>query len=225
VLVLAAAFCPHPPLLVPALAGAAAPELDGLRAACDEAVATIAAYGVPVLVLGPGPTSRPYASEAAGSLAPWGVDVRAGGPGAPSLPLSLAVGAWLLDRAAVPLTDRRYRSLTEEEVDLTAPSGQGFVLLVMADGSSTRTAKAPGGLNPAAEAYDAAVSAALAAGDPAALAALAEASTSHAVGAGGAASWRAAAGLLGGSPPATARLLTAEAPYGVAYPVAIWTWP
>jgi hypothetical protein len=34
----AGAVCPHPPLLVPELAGGAAPELDALRAACDEAV-------------------------------------------------------------------------------------------------------------------------------------------------------------------------------------------
>ncbi|HEV3398484.1 MAG TPA: hypothetical protein VG693_04265, partial [Actinomycetes bacterium] len=39
----AAAVVPHPPLLVPELAGAAAPELDPLRAACQEALATVVA--------------------------------------------------------------------------------------------------------------------------------------------------------------------------------------
>jgi hypothetical protein len=34
--VLISAVCPHPPLLVPEVACGAAPELDGLRAACVE---------------------------------------------------------------------------------------------------------------------------------------------------------------------------------------------
>ncbi|MBX6769006.1 MAG: hypothetical protein IRY90_17965 [Actinomadura rubrobrunea] len=36
-----AAVCPHPPLLVPEMAGAAAGELDGLPHACDDAVRTL----------------------------------------------------------------------------------------------------------------------------------------------------------------------------------------
>ena len=99
------------------------------------------------------------------------------------------------------------------------------MLLVMGDGSSTRSAKAPGGLNPSAEAYDEAVGEALAAGDPAALVAAAAPAESEAVGAIGAATWRAAAALLDGQPTAAARLLTTEVPYGVAYLVATWTWP
>jgi len=35
----AAAVCPHPPLLVPQLAAGGAPDLDKVRAACDAAVA------------------------------------------------------------------------------------------------------------------------------------------------------------------------------------------
>ena len=37
----AAAVVPHPPLLVPELAGAAAGELDPLRAACGQALAAV----------------------------------------------------------------------------------------------------------------------------------------------------------------------------------------
>ena len=40
---LAAAVCPHPPMIVPAVATGAASELDGLRTACDEAVARLLA--------------------------------------------------------------------------------------------------------------------------------------------------------------------------------------
>ncbi len=43
-MLLAAAVCPHPPLLVPEVAAGAAPETDDLRAACRAAVATVAPY-------------------------------------------------------------------------------------------------------------------------------------------------------------------------------------
>ena len=42
-MLVASAVCPCPPLLVPALAGAAAPELAELRAACAGALAVLAA--------------------------------------------------------------------------------------------------------------------------------------------------------------------------------------
>ena len=50
----AVAFCPHPPVLVPEVAQAAAPELDELRAACRTAIRRIAAPGSRLLVLGSG---------------------------------------------------------------------------------------------------------------------------------------------------------------------------
>ena len=40
-MLLAAAICPHPPLLVPEVAAGAAPETDDLRAACRAAVAAL----------------------------------------------------------------------------------------------------------------------------------------------------------------------------------------
>ena len=47
-MLLAAAVCPHPPLLVPEVAAGAAPETDDLRAACRAAVAVLP--GDPVVV-------------------------------------------------------------------------------------------------------------------------------------------------------------------------------
>ncbi|GAA3457324.1 hypothetical protein GCM10018962_91580 [Dactylosporangium matsuzakiense] len=47
----AAAVCPHPPLLVPELAAGAAPELDDLRAACRAAVAHLANASVDSLIV------------------------------------------------------------------------------------------------------------------------------------------------------------------------------
>jgi hypothetical protein len=53
----AAAVCPHTPLLVPALAGAAQTELYDLRSACHAAVAALRDTGPDLLVVvgGAGP--------------------------------------------------------------------------------------------------------------------------------------------------------------------------
>lgn len=108
----AAAVCPHPPLLVPEVAGSAAPELDDLRTACDTAVRRLlAADPDRVILLGTGPVTGPIRPPATGSLQPWGVDLDVPlVPGQPDrgavLPLSLTIGAWLLARhdARPPLT-------------------------------------------------------------------------------------------------------------------------
>ncbi|MFG1843154.1 hypothetical protein ACGFH8_32540 [Micromonospora sp. NPDC049175] len=100
----AAAVCPHPPLLVPEVAGSAAPELDGLRAACDTAVRRLLAVDPDtVVLLGTGPVTGLIRTPATGSLQPWGVDLDVPlVPGQPDrgavLPLSLTIGAWLLAR-------------------------------------------------------------------------------------------------------------------------------
>ncbi|MGW4683186.1 hypothetical protein ACWEOS_32390 [Micromonospora taraxaci] len=104
----AAAVCPHPPLLVPEVAGSAAPELDDLRAACDTAVRRLLAVGPDsVVLLGTGPVTGPIPTPATGSLQPWGVDLDVPlVPGQPDrgavLPLSLTIGAWLLTRHETP---------------------------------------------------------------------------------------------------------------------------
>ncbi len=230
--VLAAAFCPHPPLLVPELAGAAAPELDHLRGACDEAVAALMAYDVPVLVLGPAPgPGRPttYGPGAAGSLAPWGADLVVGGGGPPELPLSLTIGAWLLDRTGAPVESRGYLAVSGRTDDHAAEHGvvsaeTTHVLLVMGDASATRTAKAPGGFDPAAEAFDARVSDVLGRGEGSALAAVGSDPACVELGVAGAPAWLEAARRLPQRPADTAQVLADEAPYGVGYLVALWTW-
>ncbi|WP_408630520.1 class III extradiol ring-cleavage dioxygenase family protein [Micromonospora chokoriensis] len=103
-----AAVCPHPPLLVPEVAGSAAPELDDLRAACDTAVRRLLAVGPDsVVLLGTGPVTGPIRTPATGSLQPWGVDLDVplvtGQPDRGAvLPLSLTIGAWLLTRHETP---------------------------------------------------------------------------------------------------------------------------
>ncbi|HEV3494903.1 MAG TPA: hypothetical protein VHA34_00990, partial [Actinomycetes bacterium] len=112
----AAAVLPHPPLLVPELAGAAAPELTPLRAACREALATVAAASDLTVIVGDGPVWGVPAPAARGSFHPYGADVSVALPaladlqlpGLPppaeltDLPLSLAVAAHLLDGLEPP---------------------------------------------------------------------------------------------------------------------------
>src|SRR5689334_7346727 len=93
---LAAAVCPHPPLLVPEVAAGAAGELDSCRAACQVAVAALASVSASALiVVGSGPEDRLF-TTVGGSFAPWGVDLTVGDPTG-DLPLSLLVGAWLVN--------------------------------------------------------------------------------------------------------------------------------
>jgi hypothetical protein len=105
-----AAVLPHPPLLVPELAGAAAAELDPLRAACRQALAAVLAAADLTILVGHGPVWAVPRPSAPGSFRPYGADVEVtlptlvdlDLPGLPAparlddLPLSLAVAAHLL---------------------------------------------------------------------------------------------------------------------------------
>src|SRR5215472_366907 len=104
-MLIAAAVCPHPPLLIPAAIGAAAsdppPALGAVRDACEVAVRALTVAGPDLIaVVGGGPAGREYEAGAAGSLGEYGIPVTVG-EGEPVLPLSLTVGRWLLDRAAI----------------------------------------------------------------------------------------------------------------------------
>lgn len=231
------AFCPHPPLIVPAVAAGAAPELDDLRSACDEAVRELLATRPErIAVVGPGPATTWFEPDSVGSLAPYGIDLvvepqsacRTQTGSAPALPLSLTIGCWLLGRAGwtgsvseltlaadVPLED-----LQREAAALDRP-GERTGLLVMADGSSTRTEKAPGSWQPRALAFDAEVAKALGSGDPACLGGL-DRAMAREVGAMGWVSWRAAAIATAGR-SWRAQVSYEDAPYGVGYLVAAWT--
>ncbi|MEU9830007.1 hypothetical protein AB0D67_00570 [Streptosporangium sp. NPDC048047] len=221
----AAAVCPHPPLLVPELAGAAGPELDDLRAACAAALDALRdARPERIVVVGGADLAGEHGAGAAGSLAPWGVDVRAG-EGEPVLPLSLTIGRWLLDRAGMAASSFHAVPFDASPAECAAlgarlADGPGRVaLLVMADGSARLTEKSPGYLDPRAEPYEAAIVGALARGDARELAALdpGEAAESQVAG-------RAALQVLAGAGGAShAEVLYHAAPYGVGYFVARWT--
>jgi hypothetical protein len=228
----AATFCPHPPVLVPDIAGSAASELVSLRTACRTAIAAAAAPGRQLVLIGAGPGSAAHPPRSYGSLAGFGVagDICLGAPagdGAPDLPLSLTVGAWLVHDALGARSGAVGYSVGEDFATSPAATelrtltrSRDVALLVLGDGSARRSAAAPGYLDDRAGSYDASVTAALAAGDAAALGAL-DARLGAELLAAGVPAWRAAATVLAGC-RYDAQLTYDQAPYGVGYFVARW---
>ena len=194
--VTAVAFVPSAPFLLPALGGGP----EDLRAAIDRALSVLAG---PVTVLGAAPTGGPASGSA--DATPWGAP---GTPVADPLPLALAVGCGLLG-------DRPHTHVGAAGGRLHL-SGS---VLVVGDGSARRTDKAPGHFDPRAQAYDDALDAALAAGDPAALAGL-DADLGADLLVSGTPAWQSASPALQGK--WTAEVLWSGAPYGVHYVVATW---
>lgn len=218
--VVAVAFCPCPPLLLPAVEGRPAAETDALRAACDAAVRELLA-AAPDTVVVVGADEGRYGPGDVGDLRGFGVPLEvpfAGETGGRRLPLAHTVGAWLLDRAEHdgPRMGVGPGALAAVVAGLPGRIG----LLAMGDGSARRSPKAPGYLDPAAEPFDAAVSGALGAGDAAALSALGAAEGERLL-AAGVPVWRAVGSALAGR-PVTACLRYDDAPYGVGYLVADW---
>ncbi|GAA0575701.1 class III extradiol dioxygenase subunit B-like domain-containing protein [Streptomyces crystallinus] len=239
-MLVAAAVCPCPPLLVPAVASGAAPELDAARDACADAVGLLAASRPDLLVVvGPAEqTARgPHPQGAPGSFAAFGVDLRVHLGPAPAvpddtareLPPSLAVGAWLLERSGWSDAPVEGLGVGEPlEAARCADAGRSLAaradrvaLLVMGDGSACRTLKAPGYLDERAEAFDEGVASALGAADTRALLEL-DAELAYELKAAGRAPWQVLAGAAEGAGLA-GRLLYEDAPYGVGYFVAVWS--
>ncbi|GEC09336.1 hypothetical protein SSP24_69910 [Streptomyces spinoverrucosus] len=239
-MLVAAAVCPCPPLLVPAVAAGAAPELDAARAACTDALGVLAAARPDrLIVVGPMRQGEveTYPEGTHGSFRGFGVDVdvRLGREKAADadvrrvLPPSLAVAAWLLDRTGwsdAPIEGLAVGELLAPERcmrlgrDLAAEAGR-VALLVMGDASACRSLKAPGYLDERAEPFDAAVGRALGSADLAALEAL-DVELARRLMVSGRAPWQVLAGAAAGAGLGGA-LLYEDAPYGVGYVVASWS--
>ncbi|MEU8130768.1 hypothetical protein AB0B68_26455 [Micromonospora sp. NPDC049049] len=231
----AAAVCPHPPLLVPEVAGSAAPELDDLRAACDTAVRRLLTTDPDIVVLvGTGPVTGPIRTPATGSLQPWGVDLDVPlVPGQPDrgavLPLSLTIGAWLLARhetrppvTAVQVAADAGPAELAVLADEVGAAGDRVASLVLGDGSACRGEKAPGYDDARALPYDQRVAEALADADLDALLDL-DPVVSTELKAAGRAPWQVLAGAARAAGGGwRGELLHDSAPYGVAYFVASW---
>lgn len=248
---LRAVVLPHPPLLAAELTGPGALAAATLREACTSAVAELlAGAGDGLVMIGAGEETRRHPDGAWGTLGGYGVAVdapavlaAAPGAGAAGLPLSLTVGALLVDRSVPAATPHEVRPVEVVEVvevaateDADACRRLGADLatrrpdaawLVLGDGTTRRTLRAPGAFDPRAEPFDASVEAALASGDPRAVLAL-DVALAAALGAAGRSAWQVLAGaweVLADGRPASARIDYADAPFGVGYLVARWSGP
>ncbi|MFD9461753.1 class III extradiol dioxygenase subunit B-like domain-containing protein [Streptomyces sp. NPDC060027] len=242
-MLVAAAVCPCPPLLVPDVAAGAAPELQAARAACTDALGVLAASRPDLLVV-VGPAEQngrgPHPEGTRGSFSGFGVDLEVclGRPDAAAaspdvsergLPPSLAVAAWLLERTGwsdAPVEGLGVGEPLEAERCIQAGEHIGgragrVALLVMGDASACRTLKAPGYLDERAAGFDAEVARALGTADVAALKAL-DTALAHELKAAGRAPWQVLAGAAEGAGLGGA-LLYDDAPYGVGYLVAAWS--
>lgn len=232
-----AVVCPHPPLLVPAMAGQAAWELTELRSTCDAAVNELwAAEPDQIVAVGDGASTDTYASSAIGSFAGYGLPLAvrlaggevAAGAAPATLPLSLSVAAWLLrDRPVEPprvgLSVAPDSALDCRRLGASLVGGSSRVaLLIMGDGSACHGPKSPGYDDPRATLFDASVTSAMAACDTDALLALdIDVATDLLV--AGRAPWQVLAGAVDASGGTWAGSVTyADAPYGVQYTVATW---
>jgi hypothetical protein len=152
-------------------------------------------------------------------------------PAGPPAGVGVIVGAALLERAGItaPLVAVDLADPTAEVdclLDEAQASADRVGLLVVAEGSAGRGALPPGGGPADAELLDAALAAALAAGNPAALHAAAdvdEVAAARLLFRAGPA-LRALADSTASHPPEQAELLLHQAPFGVGYLVAAWSW-
>jgi hypothetical protein len=180
-----------------------------------------------------------FPPDAAGSLHAFGVPFTVGGTQPhrdqpPVLPLSLTIGKWLLARAAVgaPARPRGPQvawwgiasdAATAECLELgekLAAIGPRVAVLTMGDGPGRRARGVPGAADPQADRYDEQVAAALAAADPAALAAL-DPSHDRRLLIAGRAAWQVLAGAAA-QDAFDADLRYRAAPFEVTYFVASW---
>ncbi len=226
----AAAVCPHPPLIVPEIATGAAAETEQLRAACDAAVTRLLAAGPnTILVVGDAAATETWDGPAHGSLARFGAAVGFGDPdGSEITDLSLLIGGWLLARHDLGARPVGYAAVAADATAADcvrlgrnlAERAPRVALLAMGDGSACHGPEAPGYDDPRATTFHAGVSKALADADADALLALDPVLAAELC-AAGRSPWQVLAGAAG--PGWRGDLLHDDIPYGVGYLVATWT--
>ncbi len=146
------------------------------------------------------------------------------------LPYGLAVGAWLLGRTGWPArpsrggawwSPSRPTRVSRRGRRLVWPGRPGGTA-GDGDGSACRTLKAPGYLDERAAPFDAEIARALGTADTAALRAL-DAGLARELKVSGRAPWQVLAGAAEGAAGLSGALLHEDAPYGVGYMVATWS--
>jgi hypothetical protein len=216
----AVAFVPSAPLLIPEVAGGSAGQDAELRAASIDVVSRALGQGDvrSAVVVAATAAGGEWDGSTPSSFAGFGVGGVAHTVAGSTLPWQLGIAAWLLDQCEWS-GPRRYIGLAgDAPIDLEKPTA----VIAVGDGSACRVERAPGHLDPRAEAFDAAIADCLAQGDAKALAAidegLAEALLCDTVPV-----WRWLAAATEGRSVVDADLAMHVAPYGVGYFAALWS--
>lgn len=228
-MIISAALCPSPPLLVRELTGAD-PVVPELRQACrDAAAGLLRRLPDVIVVVGAGEQTATWDGAAGLDVSRFAPGIGRAGrdapEGAPVLPLPLGLGARLLDQAGH--TGPRVLQLVGEDEPAgrcaelgarIARSAGRVALLAMADGSARRGPRAPGYFDARSGPFDAEVERAIRVGDLKALLAL-DQDLARDLMATGRPAWQVLAGALQGTEPAT-EISYRDDPFGVAYLVA-----
>jgi hypothetical protein len=230
-MLVAAAVCPQPPLLVPEVASGAAPELAAMRSAAVDAVDRLARTD-PDLVLAVAAGYGSGAGEArfGGTFRRFGVDLVVGGDALGEPSVGLLIARWLVDGcASMPLSLEGWEIGADTPLEECRAVGRSLAmrsarvgLLVMGDGSARHSEKAPGYLDERAGPFDEGIARALAEADSEALATI-DPSVARSLLVAGRAPWQVLAGAVGADGREwRAELLASAAPYGVGYFTAFW---
>lgn len=228
-MIISAALCPAPPLLVRELTGAD-PVVPELRQACrDAAAGLLRRLPDVIVVVGAGEQTATWDGAAGLDVSRFAPGIGRAGrdapEGTPVLPLPLGLGARLLDQAGH--TGPRVLQLVGEDEPAgrcaelgarIARSAGRVALLAMADGSARRGPRAPGYFDARSGPFDAEVERAIRVGDLKALLAL-DQDLARDLMATGRPAWQVLAGALQGTEPAT-EISYRDDPFGVAYLVA-----
>lgn len=237
----AVAFVPGAPLIVPEVSGpAAVADVDPVRAAVLEVGRRLAARASTWIAIGVVPSDG-SAIPRNGTFAGFGVDLTvsldpgpAARPDADTMPTPMLIAAWLRGRVAdgaavepvlvdlsTPATECAV--VGEQLGRRSATSGETVGVLVVGDGSTGLTDRAPAGLLDGAAALQDRIDDALATADLEALARLEE-QTCAQMRIAGRTAWQvaAAAWTASGEASATSASLYRGAPFGVGYQVAWW---
>ncbi|MGB3773286.1 MAG: hypothetical protein WBF79_12025 [Rhodococcus sp. (in: high G+C Gram-positive bacteria)] len=233
----ALALVPSTPLLSEQLAGSAVRELEDLRTAVRLAGDNLRHVSDWWIAIGAASTTGTVGPDAAGTYAGFGVDVVVGlcsesaaepdrGMALSALTVGLVRGHCAAD-LSVTVHLVRFDADPDECLKIAATlrdiidgHSDRVGLLVVGDGATTLTDKAPGAFDARAEAVQNTIDDAMATGDTGALLGL-DPVLCREVGAAGRAAWHVAASVVGDA-PVIARSLYRGAPYGVGYNVAVW---
>jgi len=226
-MIVAAAVCPHPPLLFRELSGLEDAAGD-LRNACMAAITSMmsADPGV-IVVVGGADTSGEWSPDERFDLTRFGT-TQARPSQRSDLPLSLGVAGTLLDesgwmgrRELLAVAWQTPTADLAEAASRLAARPERVGLLVMGEGSARRGTTAPGFIDERAPVFDAALGLALQEGDAVVLRNIDSELADQLMALG-----RAPFQFLGHAAPdgAAATVLYEDDPFGVMYFVAVWSW-